>query len=93
VKVWLARIIVAAFAALAVLIFAGSISIGASIWDALLITSSLMLAAVMMVVGGSVYLLRPGSWLRERLDNRARATPSSSETTDDQNMVPSRDDA
>jgi hypothetical protein len=92
-KVWVPRIMVAAFAALALLIFAGSIMIGASVWDGLLITSSLMLAAVMTVVGGSVLLLRPGSWLRERLDRRAGATRSSSETTNDQYVAPTQDDA
>jgi hypothetical protein len=91
-NVWAARTIWAAFAALALLIFAGSLKIGASVWEALLITSSLMLAAVMTVVGGSVLLLRAGCWLRERLEERDGATRSSSETIIERPMAPTEDD-
>ena len=68
-RTWLIRTIKVAFAGLTLLVFVGSLLIGASIWEALLITSSLLVAAVFLVGGIARWLLRPGSWLRDRIES------------------------
>jgi hypothetical protein len=71
-RTWLVRTIMVAFGGLTLLFFVGSLLIGASIWEAMLITSSLMVAAVLLVGGMAQWLLRPGSWLGDRLEENER---------------------
>jgi hypothetical protein len=68
-RTYLIRAIMIGFAGLTLLFFLGSLLIGASVWEALLITSSLLVASVLLVGGIAQWTLRPGGWLRERLEN------------------------
>jgi hypothetical protein len=70
IKTRVIRTIKLAFAGLTLLILVGSLLIGASIWEALLITASLLVAAVFLVGGLAQWLLRPGSWLRDWLESK-----------------------
>jgi hypothetical protein len=67
-KTFLITAIAAGFTGLTLIILVGALRIGASIWEALLITSSLIVAAVLLVGFLAQLLLRASRWLRERRD-------------------------
>ena len=49
-------------------VFIGSLRIGASVWEALLVTSSLLVAAILLVGFVAQLILTARVWLRKRSD-------------------------